>query len=180
MRSSSKVAFGIVLIAGSVLALVIAFAQVVPFYAGHFSNLCGAVENQGTSDSRMVYCISAWPLQPSEEYCCSGVSDVDQITIRELSLRREAETLLVDDQPVPPGEVYNSFRWRPSINPWLFLTIRFTLKNEGLNSTSFSSSGTEVLYVTGDISGRWFVNPLGLIILGSGIWLFRQGRKEQG
>ena len=85
----------------------------------------------------------------------------------ELKLRRQEQTLFVNDQPLQIGERYDVVRQNPSNNPWLRFTTHFVIVNSGL----YSPAPSNALYVTGDVKEDWQVSPLGAIILVSGIGL---------
>ena len=107
-----------------------------------------------------------------------GSTNQNEITVGELKLRRDGQTLLVNYHSLNTGEIYNATHWTSSINPWILFTRRFAINNSGLLTYANSSIPTDVLYVSGDVYEGWCINPLGLIILVCGIWLFRQGKKE--
>ncbi len=181
MKPSSKRTLGIVLIVLSVLTLAIGFCQIVPLGFVDFPCFDDMVRQQEiNSDTRIVYCISIWPRQAISGGAIydEGTSNQDEIKVRDLNLKRDEQALLVNNHPVNPQESYETVLWRASISPWLIFTSRFEIKNEGITSIG-SSDPSNVLYVSGDVHEGWLPNPLGLIILGVGIWLFRQGKKEQ-
>src|SRR6266508_3408812 len=181
MKPSSKRTLGIVLIVLSVLTLAIGFCQIVPLGFVDFPRFDDMVRQQEiNSDTRIVYCISILPRQAISGGAIydEGTSNQDEIKVRDLNLKRDEQALLVNNHPVNPQESYETVLWRASISPWLIFTSRFEIKNEGITSIG-SSDPSNVLYVSGDVHEGWLPNPLGLIILGVGIWLFRQGKKEQ-
>jgi hypothetical protein len=181
MKPSSKHTLGVILIVISVLALVIGFCQIVPIGFVDFPCFDDQVRQQEiSSDTHIVYCISVWPLQAISGGAIydEGTSNQDETKVRDLNLRRDEQTLFVNNHPINPNEVYKTVLWTASINPWLIFTNRFEIKNEGITSMG-SNAPSNVLYVSGDVYEGWLPNPLGFIILGSGFWLFRQGKKER-
>ena len=180
MKPSSKRTLGIILIVISVLTLAVAFCQIVPIGFVDFPCFDKQVLLRDIDpDTRMVYCISIWPLRAISGGAIYdiGTSNQDEATVGELNLRRDEQTLFVNNRPINAGEVYKTVHWTPSINPWLIFSSHFEIKNEGLTLIG-SAASANVLYVSGDVHEGWFPNPLGLIIFVSGIWLFRQGKKE--
>ena len=178
MKPSSKKSLGIVLLVISVLALAIAFCQIVRIGFVDFPCFDEQVRQQEiSSDTRIVYCVSIWPRQAISGGAIydDGTSNQDEIKVRDLNLRRDEQILFVNNHSINPNESYKMVLWSASINPWLIFTNSFEIKNEGITSMG---SNVPVLYVSGDVHEGWLPNPLGLIILGVGIWLFRQGKKE--
>lgn len=200
MKPTAKHTLGLILIVLSGLALIIAIGQVVPTKFVDFPCFDGQVHsgfaNQDISpDTRIGYCISIWPLQAISGggIYAVGTTTQDEITVRALKLRRDRLTLYVNNHPLDPDQVYKTVRLIPSLNPWLIFTHCFTIKNRRIQSiasfTSFDmlsddvdeswipSTSFDMLYVSGDVDEGWIPNPLGLVILGGGIWLFRRGKK---
>jgi len=182
MKSSRKYLLGIVLIVFSALALANAVGQIMP--ATIFDSFPCSNEHfrnaDVSSDTRMVYCISLLPLK-----AISGIgvyaydtTNQDQIVVRELNLKREGQTLYVNNHALNVGEVYKKVLWKPSINPWLIFTTRFSIKHIEIELAE-SPTSTNMLYVGGDVHEGWLPNPLGLVILGCGIWLYKQGKRER-
>jgi hypothetical protein len=180
MKPSSKRTLGIILIALSVLAAAIGVCQTARLADLSMPCYDADIHRQEiNSNSRIVYCINFWPRDAaSGAWVDDGSTNQDEIAVREIDLRRDEQTLFVNNHSLNTGETYETVRWTPSINPWLLFTRGFVIKNEGLLISKESSTPTDALYVSGDIYEGWLVNPLGLIIFGSGIWLFWQGKKE--
>lgn len=203
MKPSSKRMFGIVIIVWSVLTIAIGVCQVTPF--GNIDFPCGGGgDGKINSESRIVYCISWWPLRAhGGGVYAIGSTNQNEAVIREINLRRDGQSLFVNNHLLNTDETYETTHWIPSINPWVLYTRRFVIRNGGLLTPAWLAliakhSGqagmlpvtdellysakdsilTEVLYVSGDVYEGWFINPLGFIILRYGIWLFRQGKKE--
>ncbi len=139
------------------------------------------VRNQDvSSDTRIVYYISFWPL---EAISGGGIYDEgsatqDEITVRELDLKRDEQSLSVNNHSIDPGETYNKIDFIPSFNFWLIFKTRFMIINKGIVSVG-SFTKVDVLYVSGGVDEGWIPNPFGLIILLIGIRLFRQGKRDQ-
>ncbi len=130
-----------------------------------------------TESTRIVYCISAWPREMyGGGVYAVGASDEDQIVLgpraswpRSLAVERRGQELLIDGQLLPPGQIYARFRWFPSSNPWLLATSRLTV---------WYLPSADVISISGSVREGWFPNPLGLLILGIGLWLLVRGRRE--
>jgi hypothetical protein len=181
MKPSSKRTLGVIIIVLSVLSIAIGVCQIVPYAFVDFPCFDERfLQHEIKSDTRIAYCISVWPL---EALSGGGIYDYgstsqDEVTIRDLALRRDGQTLFVNAHPLATGEIYKTTKWKMSFNPWILFTHRFEINNKGLITSTESVETVDALYVSGDVYEGWFINPLGLIILGCGIWLFRQGKKE--
>jgi hypothetical protein len=133
-----------------------------------------------TENTRIAYCISLWPRFAHGGYVYAyGAPDENIVVVSpqvfwydSLTLERKGQDLIANGQLLHPGDTYTHFRWFPSINPWLILTARLTVKNSGTYST-------DTLYVDGGIDEGCLPGPLGFIILGIGIWLLFRGAKER-
>lgn len=177
----TRYSLGIFLIVISVALLVIAVGQVTPIMYVDFP--CFAFDpypEDMSPDTRIAYCISLWPL-----YAISGggiyalgTADHDEITVKRLNFERQGQTLVVNDHPLAIGETYSTVRWIPSLNPWLIFTWRIVVKNEGPNQADLSTS-RDTLFVSGDVYEGWLPNPVGFLILGSGIWFVTRGKKAR-
>ncbi len=167
---------GILLILWSLYSLVAAHDQTKVTSSIDFNIPCAPAyhlyfkDNPMPSDTRIVYCIS------STDYKISGLVDyaggttrLNEVMAGELKLRRQEQTLFVNDQPLQIGESYDVVRQNPSNNLWLRFTTHFVIVNSGLYSPA--PPGSSALYVTGDVKEDLQVNPLGAIILVSGIGL---------
>jgi hypothetical protein len=180
MTPSSKRTLGVILIALSVLAAAIGVCQTLRGADLGMPCWDADIDRQEiNSNTRIVYCINFWPRDAfSGAWVDDGSTDQNEIAVREIHLRRDEQNLFVNNHLLNTGETYEKVRWTPSINPWLLLIRGFAIKNEGLLTSIESSTATNALFVSGDVYEGWFINPLGFIILGSGIWLFWQGKKE--
>jgi hypothetical protein len=180
MNPSSKRTLGVILIALSVLAAAIGVCQTARLADLRMPCWDADIDRQEiNSSTRIVYCINFWPRDAaSGALVDAGSTAQDELAVWEINLRRDEQTLLVNDHLLNTGETYETARWTPTINPWVLFTHGFVIKNEGLFTSIESSTSTDALYVSGDVYEDWLINPLGFIILGSGIWLFWQGKKE--
>jgi hypothetical protein len=176
---------GVPLIAFAILMLVAAVCLVVPKgLAVDFP--ChvlppGFIEQDAVVETRIVYCISLYPryVEGGDIYR-NGVSSENHITIAPTSfwygnlvLERHDDDISVNGHILQPGETRTWVRWFPSINPWLLLITHFTVTNSG----PIDSVAHDAIYIFGEVSEAWLPNPLGLIILGTGIWLWIRNRK---
>jgi hypothetical protein len=118
------------------------------------------------SDTRIVYCIQSrhYKMDGPNNYA-GGTTHLNEVMAGEFKLRRQEQTLFVNDQPLQIGERYDVVRQNPSNNLWLRFTTHFVIVNSGLYP------GSNALNVTGDIGEHWQGSPFGLIILVSGIVL---------
>jgi hypothetical protein len=183
MKPSLKPALGIVLIVLALLMFVITICQITPVMLVDIPCL-GSDDSDyppgTTQDTRIGYCISYYPLKAISggRIYASGSTNQDEITVDPLVFRREDETLFVNGHPINSREVYKQTDWRLSANPWLIITTRFEIRNDGITPID-SLASANMLFVSGKAVEGWLPNPLGLIILGGGIWLFVRGRKER-
>jgi hypothetical protein len=180
LKPSSKRTLGVIIIALSALTAAIGVCQTMPSTDLGMPCYDADIQRQEiNSDARIVYCISFWPLEAwSGAYVESGSTHQNEIAVYEIDLRRDEQTLFVNNHSLSTGETHKTAHWTPSINPWVLYTHGFVIKNEGLLTLIASSTPTDALYVSGDIYEDWSINPLGFIILGGGIWLFWKGKKE--
>ncbi len=124
------------------------------------------------SDTRIVYCLHSthYSVYGFTIYD-SGTTQLNEVMVGEVKLKRQEETLFVNNQPLQIGERYDVVRQNPSYNPWLRFTTHFVVVNSGLYLPASSMPGNSALYVTGDVTEDWHANPLGAIILFGGIGL---------
>ena len=121
--------------------------------------------------TQIAYCLSSFPFEYSGGTIYDlGTSEQDKITISRILFRREGQTLYVNNHPINIGETYETVRFSLTHNPWLLFTYRFEIKNSGLISADLIALPS-VLFITGDVYKGWKPNPLGLFILGTGVWL---------
>jgi hypothetical protein len=163
---------GILLILWSLISLVIVYDQTKETsYSDALMALPGGTESSGQGfDTGIVYCIYSKHYKDyGTSYYALGTTPLNEVMAGELKLRRQEQTLFVNDQPLQIGERYDVVRQDPSNNPWLRFTTHFVIVNSGLYS------GSNALYVTGEVNEDWQVSPLGAIILVSGIGLVMLG-----
>lgn len=183
MNTSEKRIIGLLLICISILALSVAFCQVVPLGYADFPCFEKFIFLENVKpDTRIIYCISFWSYRAISGggVYDSGASKQDEIKTDDFVFRRNKDVLYVNNETINPGEIYKKTHWAASINPWLIFTQRFEIKNEGVESKN-AESPVDVLYISGDVYEGWMPNPLGLIMLGSGVWLLAEswGNKKQ-
>ena len=132
---------GILLILWSLISLVDAHDQTKVTSSIDFNIPCAPAydlyfkDNPMPSDMRMVYCISSTDYKKSGLYdYAGGTTRLNEVMAGELKLRRQEQTLFVNDQPLQIGERYDVVRQNPSNNPWLWFTTHFVIVNSGLFS----------------------------------------------
>ncbi len=178
MKPSTKCDLGKALIFISLLAIPIGFYQVMPKGLVDFPADRGVLQPVKDPAIRLAYSFSVLGRDPLGGSAYGhGTSKQYEITVGDLNFRRGQQTLYVNGHPINPGEVYETTRWALSISPWFVLTNRFIVRNEGLVSAD-STSAANVLFISGRVLRGWFANPIGFIMLVSGIWLYRRGKKE--
>jgi hypothetical protein len=167
---------GILLILWSLYSLWIAYDQTKVIGWIDFNMPCAvsydlhSKDTSMPSDVRIDYCIESRQYKMEGlGYYATGRTRLNEVMAGELKLRRQEQTLFVNDQPLQIGESYDVVRQNPSNNPWLRFTTHFVIVNSGLYS------GSSALYVTGNVKEDWQVSPLGAIILVSGIGLVMLG-----
>ena len=156
----------------------------IDFPCGYMGDVAGG--SPVPADSRIAYCISKYPRMVSGASPDKhGATSRDKITLwpspiafwhGKLSLEREGETLFVNGQPLQPGGRYSRFRFFQSINPWVLVTARITVWNNG-TLERYDLPG--VLGVGGDIDEGAWPSPLGLVLLVIGIRFLIVGRRDR-
>jgi hypothetical protein len=136
------------------------------------------------SDVRMFLCISRYPRSfQGGGTIAQGPESSNTWSRGDIELTRQGETLIVNGQSLVVGESFNHLRVFPTLNPWLLTSTRTKITNRGVFDCLLDEEGNEqtldALYVYGSVSEGWFPNPLGLIILGVGIWLLVRGVRER-
>jgi hypothetical protein len=174
MLSLPKLLLGVLLVVLSIITLVQAVGNIQPLPVV-MDFPCSGEEDVGqesmNASTRMAYCISVWPFNMrGGGIFAQGTSDQDEAQIGGLRFRREGETLYVNNHPLDSGVHYEIIRWTVTRNPWLILTNRFEIRNDGLIA-AFSGTGPDVLFISGDVFQGWMPNPLGLVILAAGMIL---------
>lgn len=180
MLSLPKLLLGILLVVLSIITLVQAVGNIQPLPVVMDFPCSGEedVRQQGMNAStRIAYCISFWPFNMrGGGIFALGTSDQDEARVGGLRFRREGETLYVDNRPLDSGVHYETVRWSVTRNPWLILTNRFEIRNDGWIAAS-SGAAPDVLFISGDVFQGWMPNPLGLVMLAAGmILILRQLR----
>ena len=174
MISLPKLLLGILLVVLSIITLVQAVRNVQPIPVVMDFPCSGEedVRQQGMNAStQLAYCISFWPFNMNGGGILAvGTSDQDETQVSGLRLRREGETLYVNNRPLDRGVHYETVRWSVTRNPWLILTNRFEIRNDGLIADS-SGMTPDVLFISGDVFQGWMPNPLGLVMLAAGMIL---------
>ncbi|MBN2001944.1 MAG: hypothetical protein JXA21_01200 [Anaerolineae bacterium] len=177
---------GVLVMAFAILTLIAAICRVVPKgLAVDFP--ChvlppGSIEQEIVAETRIAYCISLYPryVEGGNIYR-SGVSGENRLTLApslasfwygNLVFERHGDDISVNGQGLQPGETGTWVRWFPSINPWLLLLAHFTVTNDG----TIDSVGQNAIHISGAVSEAWLPSPLGLVILGTGIWFWKRNR----
>lgn len=176
MKPSNKYRLGITLMVLSVLFFLFGIYQVIPSL--EFSSPCSTfdfAELAAPPEAQIAYCVNNNLTFSGTGFYGNGYSLADEVTMDIFSFRRENQVLLTNGQRLQPQESYRSFAWRLSTNPWLIITKTSEIRNEGVNR----SGSDGVLMVIGDVNEGWFPNPLGLVLLMTGIWLYRNGVKDK-
>jgi hypothetical protein len=136
------------------------------------------------SDARMFLCISTYPRDfQGGGTIAQGPESSNTWSWGDIELARQGETLVVNGQSLAAGESFSHLHIFPTLNPWLLTSTRTEITNRGVFDCLLDEEGNEqtmdALYVYGSVSEGWFPNPLGLIILGVGIWLLVRGARER-
>lgn len=180
MKFSSKQFLGVLFIAASVLTLPQAIRQIqpIPVIMDFPCEGDQDVHQEGMDAStRIAYCLSLWPFNMGGGGIYAlGTSSENEAAVTGLHFRREGETLYVNSRQVHTGGLYETVRWTATRNPWVILTNRFEVRNEGLISFD-SIAAPDVLFISGDVQQGWVPNPLGLILLFAGMLLLLRGFK---
>ncbi len=181
LKPKSKSTIGIILISLSLITLAIAVFQIVPiFFPIDLPSCKDGLDDSIVINSRIGYCLNIHPFNLINRGMVSksGSTDSDGIIVDVLEIRRKNQSISINFHPLVLGEIYQKFHWFPSINPWLILTYRYEVKNEGISPLK-SPTSPDMIFISGDVYEGWLPNPVGFIILGCGVWLIWQGRKEQ-
>ena len=188
---------GILLILLAGLALLAAICTVVP--KGNVDFPCFNLESGGClmgygpvrpghdveelSQARMFLCMSVYPRGwEGGGTIAQGPELSDTWSGGGIDLERQGDELLVNGKSLEVGESSGWFRVYPTLNPWLLETAYTEIANHGvfdcyqvLGEDTVERQSIDALYVYGDVSESWLPNPLGLVILGIGIWLVVRG-----
>ena len=176
MSLSPRQILGILFVATSLITLAQALRLVQPVpVVMDFPCIGGAEDVQGrglTASTRLAYCFSLWPFNMrGGGIHALGASEQDEARVSGLRLRRDGETLYVNNRRVDVNGRYETVRWTTPRNPWLILTNRFEIRNKGLIAAS-PDGPADVLFISGDVHQGWLFNPLGLVMLIAGMVLF--------
>lgn len=141
-------------------------------------------ESADVSDARMFLCISTYPRGfQGGGTIAQGPTFSDTWSGGDIDLTRQGETLVVNGQSLAESELFSHLRIFPTINPWLLTSTRTEITNRGVFGCfldeEFNAQTINALYVYGSVSEGWFPNPVGLVILGVGIWLVVRGVRER-
>jgi hypothetical protein len=188
---------GVVLILVAGLAVLAAICAVAP--KGFVDFPCFDLEESGClvgygpvepgydveelSQARMFLCISVYPRGwEGGGTIAQGPEFSDTWSKSGINLERQGDTLIVNGESLRVGESSSRLRAYLTLNPWLLETVRTTVHNRGVfdcyqvvGEDAVERMTIDALYVYGSVSEGWLPNPLGLVILGIGIWLMVRG-----
>ena len=174
MKFSSKQFLGVLFLAASLLTLPQAIRQVqpVPVVMDFPCEADQDVRQEGMDAStRIAYCLSLWPFNMGGGGIYAlGISPQDEAAVTGLHFRRDGQMLYINNHPVDLHVRYETVRWTATRNPWIILTNRFEVRNEGLISFD-SIAPPDVLFISGDVHQGWLPSPLGLILIFVGMLL---------
>jgi hypothetical protein len=133
--------------------------------------------------ARMFLCISVYPRGwEGGGTIAQGAEFSDTWSKSGINLERQGDKLVVNGKSLEVGESSGWFRVYPTFNPWLLETTYTEITNRGvfdcyqeLGEDTVERRNIDALYVYGGVSESWLPNPLGLVILGVGIWLVVRG-----
>lgn len=195
---------GIVLILVAGLGVLAAICAVVP--KGNVDFPCFDLEEGGClrgygpvepeygveelSQACLFLCISIYPRGwAGGGAIAQGPEFSDTWSGSGINLERQGNTLIVNGESLGVGGSSSRLRVYPTLNPWLLEAARTTIHNRGvfdcyrvLGEDTVETQNIDALYVYGSVSEGWLPNPLGLVILGVGIWLLVRGivRRRRG
>ena len=142
------------------------------------SSLGGPAPNIN-KNTRIAYCISDFPLYSSGGYVYDvGSSETNEINTEFGHLQRQDQILLVNDIAIKRDENYIFTKWGISINPWIIIKKDITINNLGIRKYQ-DQDNEGYLYAVIDLNEKWFINPICIIILLFGIYLWVSGIKIQ-
>jgi hypothetical protein len=135
------------------------------------------------SQARMFLCISVYPRGwNGGGTIAQGPEFSDTWSGYGIDLERQGDKLILNGKSLEVGESSSRLRVYPTLNPWLLETARTTISNRGVfdcyqvwGEDTVETAVIGALYVYGSVSEGWLPNPLGLVILGIGIWLLVRG-----
>jgi hypothetical protein len=185
---------GILLILLAGLTLLAAICAVVPkgnvdfpcFDLGSGECLMGygpGYDVEELNQARMFLCISVYPRGwAGGGTVAQGPEFSDTWSGSGINLERQGDRLIVNGKSLAVGESSSWFRVYPTLIPWLLETTHTKIVNRGvfdcyqvLGEDTVDRQDIDALYVYGGVSEGWLPNPLGLVILGIGVWLLVRG-----
>ena len=187
-RNKLLLIFGLLLTAFAATSLIAAVWSIL--VKGNMDFPCewfGAPQNTSVNeDTRIAYCISWYPRNYSGGgVYAEGTTTEDRIMVSPqapwhstLTIQRREDAVTINNQLLQIGMSFHQFAWFPSANPWLLYGANARVTNEGLLGVN-RPRPVDALYVSGDVKESWLLNPLGLIILAMGAWLWAVGAKSQ-
>jgi hypothetical protein len=107
-----------------------------------------------------------------------GESNHDEVILKvrqfwheDVTLKQDAETLVVNGRRLQRGKTYSADRFFPSNNPWPLLKVEWRIRNGGLypNPAAEGTAPTETLAVGGGVTEGWAPNLLGELAMVAGI-----------
>jgi hypothetical protein len=133
--------------------------------------------------ARLFLCISIYPRGwEGGGTIAQGPEFSDTWSGNSINLERRGDTLIVNGESLEPQASTSWSRAYPTLNPWLLETARTTISNRGvfdcyqvLEDDAVKTTTVDALYAYGGVSEGWLPNPLGLVIVGVGIWLVVRG-----
>jgi hypothetical protein len=140
-------------------------------------------EVEELSGARLFLCISVYPRGwAGGGTIAQGPEFSDAWSGDGINLERKGDMLIVNGESLAPEASTSRFRAYPTLNPWLLETTRTTISNRGvfdcykiLGEGVVETTTIDALYIYGGVSEGWLPSPLGLVILGFGIWLVVRG-----
>jgi len=122
----------------------------------------GYLQDQVKPGDAIFYCIDFVGLHvlSGADIYAHGISTQDTLTIgsdsqegfNTINLKRDGQTLRVNDKNLAVGQTFTLVGWVLSINPWLFYVNHLTFQNAGVDTT------TGALFVTGEVYESWLPN----------------------
>jgi len=176
MKPSYKSKLGISLIVLSLFFFIFGVYQVMPSLEldSPCSNFDFAELNPPTA-TRIAYCVNNNLWFSGISFSGNGYSLTNEVHMDVFNFNRENQVLIANAQSIQSQEAYRSSTYRLSANPWLIVATHSNIRNEGLVTIGISDN---VLKIVADVHEAWYPNPLGLVILVTGIWLYRNSIKD--
>lgn len=139
------------------------------------------------NDARMYFSVSAYfrdslgggTVAGDPWYTDSRTLVVSNIWGRNIEVERRGQRLVVNGWQYDSGQKCHRFKVWPIVGMWVLPSAELHLKNEGVFHCLRLPDGRElpadVLFVTGELRTSWMPNPLGLMVLFSGVWMVLHG-----